>query len=509
MHYFDNILTTALLGTEKRQLTSGELTPDLAELYEVIKENADLDNEEKFLQIASLGYNYRRCGFGLLKKEGIAEVVPHEEVNQYCSDDAIKVLEDILEEESDELLKLWLDLCLGKRLIVHPVLIPVLLSRAAKGKSCRNLIVQSCGKRGEWLINLNKDWHFLIKPEISEQDWGNGTAEQRRKILRETREKEPVNALEMLKTTWQVENANSRAELLKQLETGISDADIEWLESLLTEKSQKVKDEALRLLKMVSGSHILQQYWNIIKEAVQLKREKGFLGIGNKIIVHIQAPVINDEAIYKSGIDKLSKDKNTSDDDYILMQLIREVHPENWEEYFNSTPHEIIGYFEKDEKTKKFLDGIAAATLKFKEQNWALQFAKQSSVFYADLIPLLPVREQEQSIIAHLTATHQMLTWALSLKHEWSLQFAKQVIKLADEGIAQWLNGQYNFSTNHIYNNKSFYKLGIHLIPVELLTELKSRPQEGDPIVLKKWEENTGYLVKLLTIKQKIYKVFA
>ena len=128
MNYFDNILTTALLGTEKRQLTSGELTPDLAELYEVIKENADLDNEEKFLQIASLGYNYRRCGLGLLKKGGIAEVVAHEEVNQYCSDDAIKVLEDILEEESDELLKLWLDLCLGKRLIVHPVLIPVLLT---------------------------------------------------------------------------------------------------------------------------------------------------------------------------------------------------------------------------------------------------------------------------------------------------------------------------------------------------------------------------------------------
>jgi len=509
MNFFENILNTALLGTEKKQLISSELSTELADLYDQLQGNKELDNEEKFLQIAALGSNYRKCGMVPVKLENLQENSAPEEDKSYCSESAINVLKDILEEDSDALLKIWLEKCIGKGYVVAPQMVTVLIDNAARSKANRTLIVQCCGKRGAWLIHLNKDWQFLANSESDERVWETGTAEQRRNFLLETRKRDPAMAREMLIATWAVENANIRAELLKQLEANISDEDIEWLETLLNEKSQKVKDEAMRLLKMLPGSNILKLYLQIIQEAVQLKKEKGFLGIGSKLALHIQLPVIAEDTVFKSGIDKLSKDKKVADDDYVLLQLISEVLPKMWEEHFNTSPENIISYFEKEEKTKQFLVSIAVATLKFKDSNWALEFANHCSVFFGDLIPLLPIKKQEEYIIKHLTAAHDILDCALKMKQEWSILFAKKVITYAEAGIAQWLNGQYNFSTNYKYNNKSFYKSNIQMIPVGLLPYLNSRPQNGAEMEEYKWEENTGYLIKLITLKQNIYKSFA
>jgi hypothetical protein len=41
--------------------------------------------------------------------------------------------------------------------------------------------------------------------------------------------------------------------------------DLPWLESLLNEKGQKVKDEALALLKSIPGSSIVKQYEDLLR----------------------------------------------------------------------------------------------------------------------------------------------------------------------------------------------------------------------------------------------------
>ena len=237
MEFWDHIINTALLGTDKNQVVRSELPPELAEATLQIDAGDKLDKEEKFLQIASLAFNYRQCGIAPLPAENIIVKKATEEVNPFCNNAALQVLKDILEEQNHSLLKFWLQHCMAAKQIVVPEFIPTLFEVAVNQKKIRPHVIQSCGKRGEWLSSFNPDWDFYV--QISDEEiWQHGNAEQRKKVLQKTRETDPDKAREWLRQTWDSENANTKSELLKQLETNISVSDAEWIETMQNEKSQ-------------------------------------------------------------------------------------------------------------------------------------------------------------------------------------------------------------------------------------------------------------------------------
>ncbi len=66
MEFWDNIVHTALLGTDKRQLKKEDFSEDLAEAYEIINQSGD--KEEQYLNIAAVAFNYRKCGVQPINK---------------------------------------------------------------------------------------------------------------------------------------------------------------------------------------------------------------------------------------------------------------------------------------------------------------------------------------------------------------------------------------------------------------------------------------------------------
>ena len=119
MQSWDIIINTALMGTDKKQVGTTDILPGLEAAAAIIQENQSKDKEEKFLQLASVVFNYRQCGALPGGKEIIMPLASVEE-KLYCNVSAIQVLKDIFSEDSIPLLKFWLQHCYNKQHVGVP-----------------------------------------------------------------------------------------------------------------------------------------------------------------------------------------------------------------------------------------------------------------------------------------------------------------------------------------------------------------------------------------------------
>jgi len=180
MELWNNMINTAMIGTDKKSLGSNDLPVDLVEAGATVLQNNSIDKEEKFLQLASLAFNYRQCGVLPLHKEQITLLAAPAEEKEYCNNNALQVLKDIIDSENIALLQYWLQHCNEKNKIVQPEIVPSLLAIATQQKHLQTAIASSCGKRGEWLAKFNETWAFSTN-ETAEELWQTGTIEQRKK----------------------------------------------------------------------------------------------------------------------------------------------------------------------------------------------------------------------------------------------------------------------------------------------------------------------------------------
>ena len=500
MEFWNNIIHTALLGTEKKQVGPEELPPDLAAIAEQLRQSGG-NREELFLQLSSIAFNYRRCGMLPYYKEGVSISTSPPEENSYCPPAAIQALKDILSMENNALLGYWLRLCQERKWLVIPDLLPALLQLGEMQKTLRPMLVDCGGKRAQWLAGFNPDWKFVGTGKPSEAEagsdedlWQTGTPEQRRQILAQLRQTDPDKAREWLQQTWPQEDANSRADLLRQLLVRSSEKDLSFLESLLTEKSKKVKEEAMSLLKTIPESSIVQAYWNLLQQAINVKKEKSLLGLVNKSTLQISLPADIDEAIFKSGIEKLSNLKTVSDEQYIIAQLIVAAPPYLWEAHFGLTPPEIVALFGKTKETAPLTEALGVAAGRWGSKDWAPAFLADESRFYPDLLPLLSLADREKYLLKGLAVSPDAVIRQLTeSEEEWSLAVTRAFFTHA--------------AKNPSYFNRSFFNQHIPLIPVSITGELaKFTAQEG--YLQTTWNNTCEHISKLLTVKQQIVKSF-
>jgi len=491
MKAWEYVINTAMLGTDKPMPGNQNLPDSITEIAVKIDAIDSIDKEAKFLQKASVIYNYRQCGFTPFQKQDLPVTIASEEIKPYCSLLAASVLNDILNEDNTALLELWMSRCCEKGQLFLPDALPAVLDKAEKDTSLRSMAIACSGNRGEWLSKLNPVWgYFRTFPD--EEIWQTGKPEERAALLKKMRQDDPGRAREWLQQTWEQETAASKVELLKTLRINAGTGDLEWLESLLNEKGQKVKDEAIALLKLIPGSSIVNQYEGLLKQSVNLKKEKALLGMMNKVSIWQKLPAVVDESIFKSGIEKLAGQKaSITDESFILYQLIGSVPPSFWEKQFECTPGQVVEYFDKYANDKVTALGLAVS--RFKQKEWISYFLEQPG-FYPDFIEMMATVEQEKYLTRFLKADAQnMIHYALRLKHEWGLDFAL----LAFREMA-----------NHPYEyNRAFFSKHIKLIPVSTLSHLeKIEPKDAN--LQNAWEKGKHHLIKLLGLKQQTLKAF-
>lgn len=465
----------------------------LQDAFTQINSNDRIDTEEIFLQWASLLYNYKQCGIQPVKNESLSLPAALPEIKPYCNDFSIRVLKDILSAESIPLLLFWLQHCQAAGQLIRPDLLPVILSAGADNKKLQPYIPACTGNRGAWLSGFNEAWNFS-GPQSAEEQWHTGTPEQRKAVLMETRKTDPALANQWLQQSWPQEDAAGKLAFLGVLTDTINSNDIPFLESLAGEKSKKVKEEAVALLKRIPNSAIVLQYQQLLKEAVVLKKEKVLLGLGSKTTVQWQLPPVIDDAVFKTGIEKLSSSKEFSDEQHIIYQLMQSVPPSFWETQFENTPEFIVSLFQKDAAGSRMLSALVMAISKFNDKKWAFAMMQYADVFYLDIIPLLPVQQQEYYSNKFFEQhADSIIQYAVQRQDEWGYELARKILAHAAKNIYQY--------------PRSFYNQHIHLLPEKIAPELEQF-SPADTYMQTTWGNTSEYIAKLLQLKSQIIQSF-
>jgi hypothetical protein len=494
MESWNSVINVALLGTEKRSLKTEEVDPVFAESFALVQEQGS-SSEDAFLQRATLVYNYRQCGFLPLHKETVSVVQAEAEERAYASPLAHAVLSDVLESGSISLLFFWLEQCSRNHLVVQPDFLPVLLNLGIKKKELHPLLNTCCGRRGEWLRQFNREWK---KGETltEEESWQTGTLAQRKALLAGVREQNPARGRELLQQTWAQEPAATRAELLETLLINASEEDLPWLEEVQNEKSVKVKEVALQVLKGIPGSAIVQSYWRILQQSVWVNTAKGILGIGSKTSLEIKLASV-DPAIFKTGIQQLSDKAKTSDEDFILYQLMTAVPPRFWELHFNLDKKKILDLFAKEERTAALAPAFGLAASRFRDIEWLRAVISVDQLrLYGDAFELFPQKEAEQYALAFLDedlSAAGVLSSIHHFKEEWSLDFTRAILHFTAKNPYQY--------------TRSFYNDMASVLPAAIATELENcSPKEA--YLRSMWTNLSDHIIRLLTLKQQTLKAF-
>ncbi|MFD6436299.1 DUF5691 domain-containing protein [Streptomyces venezuelae] len=265
---WDDLVTTALLGTERRALpaavhASGKEAPIA------------------LLDAAALHTVRRRAGL----RPAPAAVLP-----EPAADDprppvppaARRRLATLLTDQPGtggggrrgaapdlmELLPQWLALANARGYGAPPELLPALLNAARGRTDLRPQALTFAGPRALWLARLNPDWKFALRatpgggvalpsaddaPKVRRL-WEEGLFAERVALLTTLRAHHAGTALDLLVSTWSTERAEDRLMFLDSLRTGLSSADEPFLEQALTDRSRNVRATAAELLSALPDS---------------------------------------------------------------------------------------------------------------------------------------------------------------------------------------------------------------------------------------------------------------
>ncbi|WP_447037905.1 DUF5691 domain-containing protein [Streptomyces sp. DSM 118878] len=161
-----------------------------------------------------------------------------------------------------ELLPQWLALANARGYGAPPELLPDLLNAARGRTDLRPQALAFAGPRALWLARLNPDWKFALRstpgggmalppPEETAKVrhlWEEGLFAERVALLTALRAHDAHAARELLGTTWSTERAEDRLMFLDSLRTGLSAEDEPFLERALTDRSRNVRATAAELL---------------------------------------------------------------------------------------------------------------------------------------------------------------------------------------------------------------------------------------------------------------------
>jgi len=489
---WEEIINTSIIGTEKKQVAKQLLPGELATLAGQI-ESGEGEKEDHFLKIASLVYNYRRAGT-LTVKENISSIsVCENESLSYCNSKATSSLNAVLGDENNSLLFYWLFHCNKSNLIVQPEFIPQLFEIAEKNKELRTLIAVCSGKRGQWLSGFNPAWNFS-SGDTEENIFMHGKPDERKEAFIKWRRNTPAEARDALEKVWKEEQAAVKAELLLLLENNLSKHDEAFLTEALKEKSQKVKEAALKLLKQIPDSVILTDVWNFVKPLLSYKKTATLLGLLSKETIEISLNFEIPEHFKSYGISHIDANKIYSEKEFTLSQMIAMIPPQNWEGHFNMEPAQIIDLFEKKEESKKFISSFAQSANTFKNLNWAIPLYEKRHAVCLDVVKDFSAPLREKVILENINENVKNILHLLpGNEEEWSLKFTLALIEKTSQE-------PYTYT-------KNYYKTIIHHFPVSLIDRLDS-VTVTDEFKKAYWSTISEEIKKMLSIKQQIIQSF-
>jgi hypothetical protein len=252
----DDLLKTALVGTAKQP--GSQFTAQEADL---LLQNRRPDTPEQDLLLrAGLLFLYHQSG--LTARSGISSLPPAPpDPNPLRSPRLIQILRQCLTPEAKPLLVEFLHALQAAQLTFPHELLPSALELT--DPQVRECLLPVLGQRGRWLSQFNPPWSWVAEGAAALSDagrtalrrvWEEGTLPQRLAALSALRAAAPAEGRSWLEQSLTQEKVDVRARLVTVLETNLSLEDEPFLESLLDERSDQVRQTAAHLLRQLPES---------------------------------------------------------------------------------------------------------------------------------------------------------------------------------------------------------------------------------------------------------------
>lgn len=245
---WQNILKTAIAGTERGQLSENDL--------QALGLHPSGDPARDALEALAAGSMSRKAGFqwAAAVDSGRDSCRPDERL--LCGPEVAKDLEAILAGRYAGALPEFLDLLIRRQRRLPPENLPELLDTAVKKPDLSEKILTAAGPLGEWLVPQNPHWHVLEPGETA--DWFTASFVERKRLLLETRTRTPLLALAWLEKTWAEEKVEHKIQFLEILHTRLSATDEDLLNRALLEKNRDLRLAAIHTLVLLPGSRRLE-----------------------------------------------------------------------------------------------------------------------------------------------------------------------------------------------------------------------------------------------------------
>ncbi|MDQ0992578.1 DUF5691 domain-containing protein [Streptomyces sp. V3I7] len=209
-----------------------------------------------------------------------------------------------------ELLPQWLAAANARGFAAPPHALPALLDAARARTDLRPAALAFAGPRALWLARLNADWRFALRaapsggsalPDLDDADevrrlWEEGLFAERVALLSTLRARRPSDARELLTATWATERAEDRLMFLDSLRAALSAEDEPLLEQALADRSRNVRATAAELLSALPGSALAARMAVRAEACVAIDHTQ------DTPTIAVEAPPECDAAMEKDGV---------------------------------------------------------------------------------------------------------------------------------------------------------------------------------------------------------------
>jgi Family of unknown function (DUF5691) len=386
---WDELVTTALLGTERKSLPgpgAGEARSGSGDaLGEAMGQVDRGDQAAALLDLAALGAVHRRAGLRPAPARPLPERAPADprpplppaarrRLTLLLSDRAVSGGSRGSAPNLGELLPQWLHAACAHGYRAPDAQLPALLD-AARGRSdLRHDALALAGPRGLWLAGFNPDWKFALRASPStvptgdapdgQRVWEEGLFAERLGLLARLRAADPAAALRLLRSTWPAERAEDRLLFLDALREGLGQDDEPFLEEALADRSKNVRATAAELLSGLPDSALARRMAGRARACVALQT------VGGVSRIVVEAPQACDAAMQRDGITP-KPPTGRGERAWWLGQLVEAAPLGLWTEEFALEPEEIVALPVADEWRGDLHAAWSRAAVRQRDAGWA------------------------------------------------------------------------------------------------------------------------------------------
>jgi hypothetical protein len=372
-HSMDDLLAAALLGTGKQSGTKAVSVPSLDALASQL---GHIVPERRLLLLAGSRAVYQQAG----RKCVCASTPPGPaapDATPVCSPPAAALFEQFLNQDPIEL-----RIEASKRLARAGQRLPAeLVPQALNTRQARvrEVLPPVLGTVGTWLSQFNPAWHWLTTTATQstdanpEQVWTEGSLEQRKAVLATIRASQPELGRVWLEKAWPKEKAENKLSLLEAFPPGLSPSDEAFLEFCLTDRSQRVRAVAARLLARIGSPTFvsrMKERADVLFEYAAPGAGAGKRGTANEEgILKVTPPQKFDKAWEREGIaEKPPPGKGNRA--FWLEQILELTPVSQWETKFRLGPAQLVALVSGSEFADAVLLAWSTSAIFFNCQNW-------------------------------------------------------------------------------------------------------------------------------------------